>query len=321
MNEEQRALAEALQGILENPRTNVESDLVDGGFLHIGIAAEHGGVGGGLQDAALVWKAAARYHSILPVAETWLAAHALAAAQAEIPAGMVVFGCGSIADDGSGRVAGLLSSESASTAVVVDPRGALVRIPLVSIDGSRVTDLTGQSRISGHFSAGAGTLRILDPQTGGQITDLATLVRLVQMAELAERITATTIEHTRTRVQFGRSLSALQSVQQSVAVMMGETELMRASADAALAAADADLAGAHLAIAAGKLNANLGCERVSLLAHQLHGALGTTHEYGLASLTLRVRMWRDEFGSDLSLSRHLADSVVGEGMWEALTAD
>nr|MDT0523788.1 hypothetical protein [Streptomyces sp. DSM 41633] len=58
-------------------------------------------------------------------------------------------------------------------------------------------------------------------------------------------------------------------------------------------------------------------------AHQVHGALGTTHEHLLHEYTRAALAWRSEFGSVRSWDARVASvasACGGQGLW-ALIAD
>ena len=105
--------------------------------------------------------------------------------------------------------------------------------------------------------------------------------------------------HTREREQFGRPLSALQSVQHTLASMAGEIERARAAADlAVVAAADHgfDSPQADYAVTVTKVTLGQVVPIVVTAAHQLHGAIGVTIEHRLWLATQRARSWIGEFG-------------------------
>jgi alkylation response protein AidB-like acyl-CoA dehydrogenase len=61
---------------------------------------------------------------------------------------------------------------------------------------------------------------------------------------------------------------------------------------------------------------------VAEIAHQVHGAIGFTHEHRLHHLTRRLWSWRDEFGVESEWSGELgrlAASRGGGGLWPLLT--
>ena len=57
------------------------------------------------------------------------------------------------------------------------------------------------------------------------------------------------------------------------------------------------------------------------IAHQVHGALGMTHEHALRFSTTRLWAWRSEWGAEAQWSEELAELAVSagsEGLWPLL---
>jgi hypothetical protein len=60
------------------------------------------------------------------------------------------------------------------------------------------------------------------------------------------------------------------------------------------------------------------------IAHQLHGAVGFTHEHQLHRFTTRLWSWRDEYGGEREWAARLGRfaAVSGPaGLWDWLTRD
>ena len=56
--------------------------------------------------------------------------------------------------------------------------------------------------------------------------------------------------------------------------------------------------------------------------HQVHGAIGFTHEHSLHRLTRRLWSWRDEFGTESRWSQELGREVMSAGantLWPTIT--
>jgi acyl-CoA dehydrogenase len=90
---------------------------------------------------------------------------------------------------------------------------------------------------------------------------------------------------------------------------------------AARAAAEAR-PSAEFAAAAAKIRAGIAAGRTAEIAHQVHGAIGFTHEHSLHRLTRRLWSWRDEFGDESFWSRELGSRLLAAGaeaLWPAMT--
>lgn len=143
------------------------------------------------------------------------------------------------------------------------------------------------------------------------------LARAVQCVGAAEGMLDASIRHTTERNQFGRALAAFQSVQNLVVDIAAETVLARAAVDQAVADAlttdlDGPLSGFRVAVARSVVSQALAVAVRN--AHQVHGAIGTTHEHTLHRLSLPALQWRGEFGSAAFWEGLLTDVAVAGGM-------
>ena len=143
------------------------------------------------------------------------------------------------------------------------------------------------------------------------------LARAVQCVGAAEGMLDAALEHTTARTQFGRPLARFQSVQNLVVDLAAETVLAKAAVDQAVADAlatglEGPLSGFRVAVARSVTSQALAVAIRN--AHQVHGAIGTTHEHTLHRLTLPALQWRGEFGSAAFWERLLADVAVSGGM-------
>lgn len=143
------------------------------------------------------------------------------------------------------------------------------------------------------------------------------LARAVQCVGAAEGMLDAALEHTTDRTQFGRPLARFQSVQNLVVDLAAETVLARAAADQAVADAlvtglSGPLSAFRVAVARSVASQTLAVAVRN--AHQVHGAIGTTHEHTLHRLTLPALQWRGEFGSAAFWEGLLTEAAVAGGM-------
>ena len=122
-------------------------------------------------------------------------------------------------------------------------------------------------------------------------------------------------------MQFGRAIGKFQAVQQNLAVLAGQVAAAGAAADIAGEA----LAGTAsvLAIASAKVRAGEAAGIGAAIAHQVHGAIGFTAEYGLQLSTRRLWSWRDEFGNEAEWAALIGRHAAAQGadrLWETITA-
>jgi acyl-CoA dehydrogenase len=152
---------------------------------------------------------------------------------------------------------------------------------------------------------------------------LGAAMRAGQMLGLAETVLTMTLEHVQTRKQFGRPLSSMQAVQQSLAVLAGEVAAAQMAAGLADRSIDQHglqglqgLEKLHLAapeIAAAKAQADTLAGVAIEVGHQLHGAMGFTREYALHRFTRRLMSYRAEFGHGRYHARWLGERAARMG--------
>ncbi|MBS0473668.1 MAG: acyl-CoA/acyl-ACP dehydrogenase [Proteobacteria bacterium] len=144
-------------------------------------------------------------------------------------------------------------------------------------------------------------------------------VRAFQIAGALEAALDLTLEHTATRVQFGKPLQKNQVVQHELAKLAGELACATAAADlAAEALARGDLRG----VAAGSLRAREAAGNGASIATQMHGAIGFTREHPLHLFTTSLWTWRDEFGGQVFWATLLGRAAMAageEGYWPMVT--
>ena len=280
------------------------------------VAADIDVADGAWPAAAEIAAQAGRHAAVAPVAETQVAAYLLARCGAAVPAGPL-----SVCLDGAADgVARRVPYGQIAAAVVVAGQDSL-RIVRPSAAARAFANLAGEPRADIAFDQ-AGAQLPADPAVLGAARALLRLLRAALILGAAERCLDLTVGYVRERRQFGRPLAAFQSVQQQVAIMGGETALMRAAVDGAVAAlSDADAAGAAdaareyaaFAVDCAKAQAGVGATTVARIAHQLHGAIGTTREHALRLATTRLWAWSAEDGSQAQLCTATGARVLAAG--------
>src|SRR6201999_3320016 len=177
-------------------------------------------------------------------------------------------------------------------------------------------NLAGEPRDSLVFDVPADQLHAVDPAVGAELARRGAWSRCVQTIGVLDATAALSVSHTRQRVQFGRPLSAFQSVQQSLAGMAGEIERARAAAELAVAAAAEhgfDSPHTNYAVTVAKVAIGRAVGPVTTVAHQLHGAIGVTSEHPLWLFTLRAQSWSSEYGTTNDFARRLGRmALAGE---------
>ena len=145
-------------------------------------------------------------------------------------------------------------------------------------------------------------------------------LRTYQIAGALEAALDMTLDHTGTRVQFGKALQKFQVVQHELAKLAGELACATAAADLA---GEALVRGDMLGVAAGSLRAREAAGTGAAIATQMHGAIGFTREHRLHLYTTSLWTWRDEFGGQVMWAKLLGQAALqaGEtGYWPMVTS-
>ena len=124
------------------------------------------------------------------------------------------------------------------------------------------------------------------------------------------------------RVQFGQPIAKFQAIQQQLALLAEQAAAALVAVESAASAVAAGRPSAALAVAAAKIRAGEAAGKVAEIAHQVHGAIGFTHEHSLHRLTRRLWSWRDEFGTESRWSQELGREVMSAGantLWPTIT--
>jgi acyl-CoA dehydrogenase len=303
----------------------------EAGLSNVAVREDMGGFGGGFEDAVVVLRKAGLHASGLPIAEAVVARAILCdegATLSEQPVSFAACASGSLSRSANGlSYSGeakavpwggacqhivLAAAHSSKRYLLVLPTSDAVRI-------AAGKNLAGESRDDLYFD-GAPARAIETHRANDDFLLLATLARTAQMSGALDRTLALTIDHVKTREQFGRTLASFQAVQQQLAIFASEAAAVECAVTSAARARDGGDAGFE--IAAAKLRANKAVDVSTSIAHQLHGAIGITREHALHRFTQRLWAWKSEYGNDRFWALRLGASACTQGadsLWPHLT--
>jgi acyl-CoA dehydrogenase len=302
-------------------------------------SAVHGGAEASMLEAHGALEALSTQSVPLPAAETMLAAWCAGGAGLSVPTGPLTFGpvfahdrLTLVAnDDGyqlSGSARALPFARHANAALLQCQLGdtdmlCVLRQPAstpgVSVSADR--GLNGEARdtlvvdvqVSASDIAPANTIDL-------QLVGAA--MRAVQMASATAAAMDLSIAYVSERQQFGRPLAKFQAIQQQLAVLAAQSTAATVAARRAFAALTSPQA--FFAVAAAKTAVGQAASQGAAIAHQVHGAMGFTAEYGLHRYTRRLWTWREEFGNEAWWSQRLGLHVAAAGadsLWDMLIAE
>ncbi len=342
--EQQRALAASADGF---SRT-LWHDYAGLGWLALPIPESHGGLGGGAAELGVVFDAVGRGLLLEPLLATIvLGAGALAAGSdtqqaailPEVASGAMLLALafterdsghdrhptGTIATpNGDGvRLTGaksfVLHGNAADRLIVsarigvggetglflVDPAApGVTRTAYRLIDSRQAADITladtPAERLDGEDAAA-----ILD-----RTLDLATTLVCAESVGAIAALNRATVEHARTRRQFGKTIGSFQALQHRMVDMMIAEQEARAITRAALAAIDAGAADAWRIVSAAKARTAAAGRFVGEQAIQIHGGVGMGEELAVGHHFKRLLLNGAFLGdTDWHLARFLGDAA------------
>lgn len=158
-------------------------------------------------------------------------------------------------------------------------------------------------------------------RTSEAVTQAGVAFVAAEVVGVGQAVLDLTLEHLRTRQQFGRPLAANQALQHRAAEMLVELEQARSAAMlAALMLDDADAAERAKCMAAAKIVAGQAARFLGQQAIQLHGGIGVTEEYAVGHYFKRLTAIELLFGDGERHAEALAalgGFVDGRPYWDA----
>jgi acyl-CoA dehydrogenase len=312
--------------------------LVETGLSAAAVSEARGGAGAGIADLCALARVAGYHAAPVPLAETWLAELMLAAADLAPIEGVLVAGpvlrrdtlrlerhggrwalTGELkrlpwARDAAALVLSADAPDGARTVVVRDAK--VIREDWNYAREPRDTVQFERFALSDDCVGAANR-----GQGRAELFFRGALFRTQQMAGAMERVLELTVGYAKERVQFGRLIGKFQAVQQQIASLASQ-----AAAGSAVAQACAEANAERLArfeIAAAKARIGEAVAIVAGVAHQVHAAMGFTHEHTLHRSTRRLWAWRDEFGTETEWQAWVgtvAATLGGDGLWPYVVA-
>ncbi|HEY2068229.1 MAG TPA: acyl-CoA dehydrogenase family protein [Rhizomicrobium sp.] len=327
MTELRNMLAETASKVL---RGGDWAAVAESGLCNVMVPEAAGGFGGGWEDALPVLRELGALALPLPVAETIIANRILAAAGIapdDQPASFITKADGEVLGDGSftGVLRAIPFEDTASRILARAQKSGASFLLVFHSDSAKErgarNNLAGEPRGELGFEKAKMEMAPWPEGEYHGFTPMGALTRVCQIAGAMEAMLAMTIEHAKTRQQFGRAIGNYQAIQQQMATFASETAAVGAAAAAACRAADRGDAGFE--IAAAKLRANRAVDVATNVGHQVHGAIGITQEHALHRYTQRLWSWKSEYGNDRHWATELGTAVTergADGLWAGLTA-
>ncbi|MGW0658472.1 acyl-CoA dehydrogenase family protein [Streptodolium elevatio] len=298
------------------------------GLPLVGVDEARGGSGGTYEDLIAVVRTLGEYAVGAPVAEMAVASWVLAHDRAVTEQTTIAFGVDAVYEDelSTLRIPRVPWLRDASAVVVYDRAGSVwyVEVGTPGVEVREGTNLADEPRDDLVLRGDAGT-RLSAAPPMPQVRARLALLRAAAVAGAVAGAYALTRDYVMGREQFGKPLARIPAVASSLAAM----RVAGVQLDAALERAVEQLSPANgtskaylAAVAAAAVVAAETATTVARAAHQLHGAMGVTHEYPLHHYTKRLWSWPGEVGSEAHSAEYLGALALEHGesaVWDELT--
>jgi alkylation response protein AidB-like acyl-CoA dehydrogenase len=292
--------------------------MVDQGWPGVALAEEHGGLGLGTVEIAVLLEEIGRHAAPAPFASTVLVIEALVAAgvaeDAARLAGGDAIGCvawSRRADavravpegDGwtlTGRPEPVAFAPSAAVAVAVaqTPDGpGLFSVDLDTVGRPPAEPAMDRTRELGWLNLDATPARRLgDADAVAALTDRGATFASAEMLGGAARALELSVEYAKDRVQFGRPIGSFQAIKHRCADMLVDVEGMRSTTYWAAWCIGAGDPEASVAASTAKIWCTDASKRVMASSLQVHGGIGFTWEHDLHLFLKRAQLDQLSFG-------------------------
>ncbi|MFF5994447.1 acyl-CoA dehydrogenase family protein [Lysinibacillus sp. KU-BSD001] len=329
-------------------KENVDKDLVDiveqgkwspevwelfeeNGMTVVAISEENGGAGGDLDDLLNIIRLTGKYAVPIPFAENTFANYLLEYANLNIVEELATYMVSTNQaftlenNQLSGTALNVNWARHMNRLVTIANSGEGMRLVEVSLSEAEITHHTNlasepRDTVTFHNVTVSQVSNVLTADQIHYITTLETAIKLALMAGAIDKTNELTIQYTKEREQFGRPIHRFQLVQQHIVQLAGETAISLAAFNNFTAALLSNTHKNEVAYAC--LRMEEAITAVAAIAHQVHAAIGTTHEHSLHQYTRRLWAWRDEGATSAYWSDVLATELLENGsdsLWTYLT--
>jgi alkylation response protein AidB-like acyl-CoA dehydrogenase len=222
---------------------------------------------------------------------------ALALPASPVDGGLVVSGIRLFVLDGATAELVLVpvrspGDELALVALRTDAAGVRVR-PMEFIDATR---RVAEVELAQARAGAEDVLRSGGPDLLDRLLDRGRVALCAEMCGGAARVLELSVEHARTREQFGRPIGSFQAIQHKCADMLVAVEAARSATYEAAWALDAGADDAHLLACMAKAYCSDAYRAVAGQGIQIHGGIGFTWEQDLHLYFKRARACEASFG-------------------------
>ncbi|MDN4494429.1 acyl-CoA dehydrogenase family protein [Ureibacillus aquaedulcis] len=302
--------------------------LLENEIEKVAIKEEQGGAGGDYEDLFHLYRLVGKYAVPIPFIEHTLANLILENSNIQPRSELsTIHIAAKPLDIMEGKATGSLKhvpwaryAEKLVTLGAEQGKESLILIDLKDATIENHTNLAAEPR--DHIKFTDANILVSYPLTEQQrefFAKLQTVVTVSKMVGAIDRAFELAVQFSKEREQFGRPIHRFQLVQQHLAILAGEQALSAAALENIIALLVEGDVNDEVAFA--RLKLDDASRIVATSAHQVHAAIGVTHEHRLHHYTRRLWAWRDEDFHEKYWKKELANKWIHSTntLWEELT--
>lgn len=283
---------------------NVWQLLKDNEILNVAVSESAGGAGGDIDDLLSLYQLIGKYAVPIPFAETTLSNYLLESFNLSISNEAITY-ClpqTSLVIHDNQTISGTIMNvpwarHVKDILVFAQSTSGIypVHIHLKEATLHHHANLAGEPRDTVTFDQSAIVQLSSTPLSDDQLLYLHTLdtaAKNALMCGAIEKAFQLSVQFSKEREQFGRPIHRFQLVQQHLALMAGEQAIASTSVENMITALLERREQNEVAYT--RIRLDEAAKVVSASAHQVHAAIGVTHEHNLHQYTRRLWSWREE---------------------------
>lgn len=328
MSEMKEMIVDVVEKIYKKHLTKETVDLVDEGkwaenvwtilennnLIHIASSEQAGGAGGDLDDLLSLYMLIGKYAAPIPFVETTLSNYLLELVGLQISNQKCTYRFKDNHVKRTGNtIDGILYEVPWARHVdelitVIDDQ--LVHVSLSEAEIDTQSNLAGEPRdtVILKNTKVIQSSPLLTSLQKAQIIALETAAKNAIMSGALTKAHDLTVKYTKEREQFGRPIHRFQLVQQHLAFLAGEAVITTAAIENMISALKTS--DGYDEVGYTRIRMDEAVKVITASAHQVHAAIGVTHEHSLHQYTRRLWSWRDEGYTVSYWKKELAKKIL-----------
>lgn len=312
--------------------TNVWAILTKNEITHVAVSENSGGASGDLEDLLSLYYLIGKYAAPIPFVEMTLANYFLEQFNISTSQHLITYSLPNqtLSLNRNQTVSGTLLNvpwaRHAQELLLFATNAKGVHAVVIDLNKTAIelnSNLAAEPRDTVIFENVPIKRQSTTPLTNEQVT----FIQTIDTAAINARVTGAintivrlSVQFSKERKQFDQPIHCFQLVQKHLATLTGEQAIASSSLDTIIAALVQNRENNEVAYMRIQLDESI--KIVSSTAHQVHAAIGVTHEHRLHQFTRRCWSWREEGYSASHWQRNIAHSLLQlnkEDLWSYIT--